>query len=160
MLWIMCLMPQKISVGSGVEESPIAVEGLLSNGKRDGTIRVETFDVCDQADHFLIRIIRILSALQYEGSESQFISGLAAGEDIFFREPIASGAGVAPADSAVETIVFAVVGEFDQSADIDAVSVMAVLFFPCQCEEILCEIRGAPGDQADPFVFRQLPGVS
>ena len=100
------------------------------------------------------------SALQYEGSEAQFISGLAAGEDIFFREPVASGAGIAPADAAVETVVFAVIGEFDPSADIDVVSVMALLFFPCQCEEILCEIRGASGDQADPFVFRQLPGVS
>ncbi len=113
----------------------------------------------DQTDYFLICIISILSALQHESAESQFISGLAAGENVFFREPVASGMGIALADAAVETIVPAVIGEFDQSADIDVMPVMEVPFFSCQSKEILCEIRGAPGDQSDPFVFRQLPGV-
>ena len=61
--FVISLVPQKIPVCPGVEEPAVDVCGSLSDGKCDGTIRVERFDMPDQTDYFLICIISILSAL-------------------------------------------------------------------------------------------------
>ena len=70
--------------------------------------------------------------MQYESEKSGFVSGFAAGKDILLRKPVADRVEIALADSAVETVVPAVVGEFNQSADIDIVSIVAMPLFPCQ----------------------------
>ena len=55
--------------------------------------------------------------------------------------------------AAVETVIFTIVGKFDQSAHVDVVSVIAVALFACQGKEIFGKFRSASLDQCDPFFF-------
>ena len=66
----------------------------------------------------------VLAALQYESTESQPVSLLAAGTDLFFREPVAVSLRIAPSYAAIETVVFAITGYFDQAPDIDVRTVI------------------------------------
>ncbi len=74
--------------------------------------------------HAIIGIIAILAALQDEGAKAKFIAGSAAGEDVFLGKAIAADIGIALSDSAVIAIIFAIVGKFDQSTDVDVISVI------------------------------------
>ena len=69
--------------------------------------------------HAGISEIAVLTALQDESAEAQRISGLAAGEDLFFSQPVAMDVPVAFANATVETVIFAVVGKFDQASNVD-----------------------------------------
>ena len=71
--------------------------------------------------------MHVLAALKHKGSEPERIPLAAAIKDFAAREPVADGVCVSAADSAVKTVVFAVIRKFDKSAD---VYLIAVIFAP------------------------------
>ena len=57
--------------------------------------------------------------------------------------------------TAVQTVVFTIIGKFDQTADVDIVSIITVAFFAGQGKEIFGKFRSVSLDQCDPFFFGQ-----
>ncbi len=57
--------------------------------------------------------------------------------------------------TAVQTVVFTVIGKFDQTADVDIVSIITVAFFAGHGKEDIRKVPGASLDQCDPFFFGQ-----
>ena len=55
--------------------------------------------------------------------------------------------------TAVQTVVFTIIGKFDQTADVDIVSIITVAFFAGQGKEIFGKFRSVSLDQCDPFFF-------
>ena len=107
----------------------------------------------DERRQSVVGVIAVFSALQDESTETQFISGAAAGQDGVRCKPVAHGVRIAFADSAVQTIIPAVVGELDQAADVDIPTVIEFSFFPCKREEVFGKIRRPVSDQSDPLIF-------
>jgi tetratricopeptide (TPR) repeat protein len=70
----------------------------------------------------------IFAPLQHEGAEAKAMPLPAAGKDLLLTEPKTADVGVCGADAAVIAVVFAVVGEFDQSPDENGIPVMPA---PC-----------------------------
>ena len=122
---IVCrFVAQKITVCTGLKVFFIALFRLFTDGKRDGTI-----GICfansrhDLADTF-IREIRVLTALQNEGAETERISLFAAGKDMLFLQAITLRAAVISADTAVVAVIFAVVRKLYKSADVYRIAVI------------------------------------
>ena len=80
-------------------------------------------DASDKPADFPIRKERIFPALQDNGSEPQPVAAVRAVQDLFFCQPVPVRAAVGPADSAVIAVIAAPVGEFNQTAQIDCLSV-------------------------------------
>ena len=132
MLFTRGLMPQKIAVCTGFFVGTVAFFGFLPDGKCQGTVRINFFDLTDQSCQLLICIISVFSSLKDKSTESQFIAFFAAGKDIFFCQAVTLGISVAPADSTVIAVIFAVVGKLDQSTYIDLVSIDLLPHLVCQ----------------------------
>ena len=98
-------------------------------------------DSADDSADFVICIIRILTTLQHEGTEAEPIAFSAAGQDFLLRQTVAFRKAVACADTAVVAVVFAVIGEFNQSADIDFVAVILTAEFIRFTGEQLVDVR-------------------
>lgn len=73
----------------------------------------------------------VLSTLEDECAESQFCAPVAAIENFFFSQAESADVRVGGAYSAVETIVAAEIGYFDESAGVDFVSVKSVTDLRC-----------------------------
>ena len=95
-----------------------------------------------------------LPALKDECAETQFIALAAAVEDLLSGQSVPAYLSVTFAYTAVKAVIFAIVGKFDQPADVDVTSVMSLTFFPCQCKQVLGQFFAASVDKRDPF----LPG--
>ena len=93
-----------------------------------------TYMVVDGVDN-------VLAALEDKSTETKPVTAFAAGQNIFFCQPVTGSASVASADAAVIAVIFTVVGELDQPADIDMFSVyrlcrhsrLSLKFLDCLC---------------------------
>ena len=117
------LVPEQIPVCARVKICLITRSFFFPDRECHCTVRVCPLDRRHQVADPFIRKIGVFSALQHKGAKSKLIPRRAAGEDLLLREPVALGTCIAPADTAVITVIFAVVGELDQPADIDLFSV-------------------------------------
>ena len=95
----------------------------------------------DNSADFVIRIMRILATLQHEGAEAEPIAFGAAGQNFFLCQTVAFREAVAGADTAVVAVVFAVIGEFNQTTDIDLVAVILTAEFIRFAGEQLVDFR-------------------
>ena len=68
-----------------------------------------------------IGIVPVLPALEYKCTESKLIACATAGENFFFCQAVTVYMRITSAYATVETVIFAVVSEFNQSAYIDVV---------------------------------------
>jgi len=118
------LVPEKIAVRPGVEEALEAFARQFSDRQRDCAVRPGGMDLGNDLRHPVLVKPAVLPALQDEGAESQIVSALAAGEDLLFCEAVADRVLITSAYAAVEAVVSAVIGKFDQPADIDIMSVV------------------------------------
>ena len=118
------LVPEKIAVRPGVEEALEAFARQFSDRQRDCAVRPGGMDLGNDLRHPVLVKPAVLPALQDEGAESQTVSALAAGEDLLLCEAVADRVLIAPAYAAVEAVVSAVIGKFDQPAYIDIMSVV------------------------------------
>ena len=134
-------MPEQIPVCAGVKICLITRSFFFPDRECHCTVRVCPLDRRHQTADLLIRKIGVFSALQDKGAESKFIPCRAAEEDLLLCEAVALGTCIAPADAAVIAVIFTVVGELDQPADIDLFSVyrlcrhsrLSLKFLDCLC---------------------------
>ena len=134
-------MAQQITVGACIEVCLIAGTAFLADGQRNGAVRMLLADSADDSADFVIRIIRILATLQHEGAEAKSIAFGATGQDFFLCQTVACREAVAGADTAVVAVVFAVIGEFNQTTDIDLVAVIFTAEFIRFAGEQLVDVR-------------------
>ena len=132
MILIGCFMPEKITVCPSLMESPVFCFRLFSNRKCQGTIRISFFYLIDQIGKSFLRKISILASLQHKGPEAQIVSLPAAMENILFCKTVPGCIFIASSDTTVIAVIFAVIGEFDQTSDKNPVSVDFFPNFPCQ----------------------------
>ena len=124
MLCIRCFVAQQVAVGACIEISLIAGTAFFADGQRNRAVGMLPADGADERTDFVICIIKVLAALQHEGAKAQFVAFSAAGKNFLLRKAIALGKAVACTDTAVVAVVFAVIGEFYQPADIDLVAIV------------------------------------
>ena len=118
------LMPEKISVSSGVEELLVALLLKLAHGQSDRAVRVFLLYIAYDRDYQFIRIERILAALHHKGSETKLIADVAAGQDLLFAEAVTLAVCVAAAYAAVIAVVPADVGDLDEASKINILAVI------------------------------------
>ena len=151
------LVPQQVAVGTGVKICLIALSGLLSDRQGNGTVRMLFLDAADQPADLLVREERILPALQDNGPEAQPVPPVRAVQDLFFCQPVPVRAAVGPADPAVIAVIAAPVGEFNQSAQIDCLSVDRFPHFSGAGVQQFFLIRRQFADQGTQICRRQSP---
>ena len=83
-------------------------------------------------DLIFIDVIKVFSSLEYNSPKSQFVSLPAAGKNILFCQAVALGISVTAADSTIITVIFTVVGKFDQATHINCISVHLLAHLICQ----------------------------
>ena len=133
------LMTQQIPVSAGIEPRLVGLPAPLADRKRHGRVRVVLFQGPHDIRDHLVRIERVLPALKDEGAKSEFMSLVRAKKDLLLCETVPLALRVSGADTAVEAVVPAVVGKFDQAAQI---YLIAVILRP-----------------ADPGLFKEVSGA-
>ena len=148
MAFVRRLMPEQIPVGAGVEQCLVAGSLPLSDGKGDCAFRIFPPDLPDQRHQHFVGEISVFSALEHEGPVSQFIALCAAVQNLLLCEPVPLHVFVAIPDTAVEAVIPAYIGEFDESADEDLIAV-----------DLLRHPAGLPGQPVPDFlpVIDQIP---
>ena len=68
--------------------------------------------------------VEILSALENECSKSQFISSVAAVQDLLLCQPVSAGMEIPPPNAAVIAVISAIVRKLDQPSGKDLISVI------------------------------------
>ena len=116
-------MTQQIAVCPGLFPAAVNLERTLPAGKRNGTVQMRRFEFRHDTFQLIIPEARIFAALQDDRAEAQFISVFSGSKYLFFGQAVAADFGIARADAAVITVVFAEIGEFDQSAEENPVTV-------------------------------------
>lgn len=104
---------------AGVRSFP----GAFSKRKRYGAVGMLALDCAQESAEAPIGKIRVLAALQDKCAEAQRITLPAAGQDAVRVKTVALTASVASAEPAVQAVVFADAADFDQTADVNFVSV-------------------------------------
>lgn len=148
------LMAQQVAVRSGVKKGLVGIVPPLADGEGQRAVRKSGLDAPDETDHPLVCEPAILPALEHKGAKSQLIALAAAVQDLVLGQPVALDVRVALSDAAVVAVVPAVVGELDESPDVDILPVDGLPHLPGQSEEMLRRLRGAPVNDPDPL----LPG--
>ena len=78
--------------------------------------------------------------MQYEGSEAEFVTGLTAIQYVVKGKSIALEGVIASPDSAIKTIVYAIVSEFDESANVHVSAVVFPSALVCVAKEFRIEL--------------------
>ena len=119
MLRICRFVAQQVPVGTGLPQPPVAVPAPLPHGKRQRAVGKLRFDGSHQGAEADVVVPGVLAALQHKGAEAQGISRFAAVEDLLLGHPVAVDVPIVPADAAVEAVVPAVVGKFNEPPQMD-----------------------------------------
>ena len=122
-------MAQKVAVGTCTEKGVVALFRFFPEGEGNGAVRKPVPDFGDNPADSGIRIIGILTPLQNIGAKSQPVPLLTAGEDFLLAQSVPLDLLISPADSAVITIIPAVIGKLNQSPDIDLIPIDLPAFF-------------------------------
>ena len=145
------LVAQKIPVCPGIKKGLVGSAAPFPHREGQGTVGKGGFDLADQAGQPLVREETVLPALEHKCAHAQLIALAAAVQDLILRKPVAADVGIAPADTAVETVVPAEVGELDQPPDIDIPSVVCMPHLAGEAKKVLCRLRGAAVDDLYPL---------
>ena len=124
MHFIRRLMAQKIAVCPGLPESPVAFHGSFPDGQGHGTFRILFFHATDDLLHPFVGVIGIFPSLQYKCPESQLITIFAASENFFLRQTVTLRIPVIPADPAVITVIFTVIGKLNEPSGVDLIPII------------------------------------
>ena len=124
-------MAEQVAVSAGIKQSLIALLASLTERQCDRTVRVFGTDCGDDFLHPLVCEIGIFSALKHKGAETEIISLATAGENLVETQAVAVCMWIATANSAVEAVIFAVVGKLNQSAQKDFLMVVTGTALRC-----------------------------
>ena len=114
-----CFMAQQIPIGTSGKKLFIAFPTAFPYGKGDGAVGMIFSNGRYQMAQTIIVIPHILAALEHKCAKSQGITSTARLQNFFFRQTVSLRLSVAFADTAIIAIIFADVGNFHQSTDID-----------------------------------------
>ena len=145
------LMAQKITVGSCLIKRPISLIRFLTDGNRIRSVGIGLADGLNKCDHPVIGKISILPALQHESAKAKLVSGYTTIKNLLVCQPVPVSIFVAFANTAVETIVAAVIGKFNKTPDIDIMTVEMMALSSCQQEELFGKPGGSSLNQCGPF---------
>jgi hypothetical protein len=134
------LMSEKVSVRPGIEQLLVTVAGTLTERECNGTIGMLFSDFRDNFYDAVIIKKGVFPSLQDERSVAEFIAGFTARQNAIERKPIAVKMCVAAPNPAVETVIFAVVRQFDETAQINIGTVKFLPPFFCSKEQLLIEL--------------------
>ena len=118
MLGIGRLMTQKIAVCARIKILPVAFAALFADGKRNGAVRVLRMDGRDDLADEIIRVKRVLAALQNERAKAEVVPLRAAGKNLLFRQTVSRHVSVIPTDATIVTVIFAVIRKLNESAHV------------------------------------------
>jgi len=133
-------MSEKVSVRPGIEQLLVTVAGTLTERECNGTIGMLFSDFRDNFYDAVIIKKGVFPPLQDERSVAEFIAGFTARQNGIERKPIAVKMCVAAPNPAVETVIFAVVRQFDETAQINIGTVKFLSPFFCSKEQLLIEL--------------------
>ena len=122
MFAICCFVAQQITVCACFFPKLIGFTAAFANGKCNGTVRISLFYGADDSCQICVAVDKIFATLQNKGPKAQGVTLLTAGKDLFFGQAVANSFCVAASYSAVITVISAVIGEFDQPANIDFIA--------------------------------------
>ena len=117
-------LPEQVTVRPRLKIPQIAFPCLFPDRERDSTVRVSVFDSGHQAAQIVVPVKRILAALQNDGAESQLITLVGAGKDLFGTQPVSLRPGVGTSEPAIVTVIPAIAAELDQSAQKNSLPVI------------------------------------
>ena len=89
-------------------------------------------DIPDNLTKDLITVIRVLSSLKDKGSKAQFIPAIRTPDYLFRHQAVSVRPIVSGTDSAVITVIPAVIRKFDQSADVYLLPVYPIAHRACK----------------------------
>ena len=121
-----CLMPEQISVRTRFFPQAVCLFRMFSYRQCDRTLRICRPYLPDNLRQFLICIVRIFTPLQYKCPKSQLIAIGATIQYLFLCQTITFCISVTISNSAIITVVLAIVGKFNQSTSIN---ICAIIFF-------------------------------
>ena len=107
----------------------------------------------DDAAHPIIVKPGVLTALENESSETQFVASGTAVHDVILGKPVAFYTAITSADTAVVTVVFTVVREFNESSGVNPVAIIFLSLATGLLKEKGRELRCLFGNQLNPFVL-------
>ncbi len=110
------LNPQEVAVSAGFAIGLIHLARLLAHGERHS--HVERLDSADEIAHPVHRQDVRLARLKYHGAIAEGTSGFGAGENLLWLQAVARQAAVIAAETTVEAVALADVGELDQPAQV------------------------------------------
>ena len=118
------LVPEQIPVRPGVLPAAVDVIRPFPAGERDRAVRMRRLDLFHHTGDRAVAESGILAALQNDGAETEIVSVTCGRQDPVFAQTVALRFGIPGADAAVITVVAAVTGKLDQTAEIDLVPEM------------------------------------
>lgn len=137
MLFIRSLMAQQISVCPCIKIALIALLWLFTDRECNCAVQI----LCLNPGHYLtdalIRVVRIFTSLQHKGTKTKLIAALAACHNLLRTQAVAVRMGIAVPYTAVETIVFAVVGKLYQPSYKNLIAIGLVCFLRCPLSHII-----------------------
>ena len=148
---IRSFMPQQIPVSPGIEQPPVRFPASFSQGEGHGAVGIRLLDGPDDFTHPFIMKPAVLTALEHKGTETGLITFPAAGENILRGQTVTGNSMVGAADATVITVVFADVGKFHNTAEIDGFSEMEIRNLSGTFGGIGCILGSKGGKQGDPF---------
>ena len=149
---IISFVAQKIPVGSCVKKSLIACLFPFSDRKCDRAVRKAAADFPDEVYQPVFCVGDIFTALEDKSAQAEFIAFLTAGKYRVFVKTVSAGIPVASADAAVEAVVFAVIGKFDQSPYIDVLSIVKFPYFSCLRKQVIRKFFCPAPNKSRPFL--------
>ena len=115
-------VPQQVPVGPRVKQRLVRGPAPFPHRKGHGAAGPAGFDFPHQGAEPFVGEVRVLAPLQHKGAEPQPVPGLAAGQNLLLRKAVPLRPPVAPTDAAVQAVVFAVIGKFDQAPGVHPAS--------------------------------------
>ena len=131
MIGIVGFMTEQIAVCTHVMEQLVALSGFFTNGECERTVRKTSFDCPDEYGHPLVREPCIFASLQDKGTKTKTVTGLTAIQYFVFGKTIPGNRSIAAANSAVITVISAVIGKFNQSPDLYIMTIILMAYSPC-----------------------------
>ena len=149
------LVAQKIAVGPRVEQLLVALPAPFAHGERHCAVRPRRLQRPHDAAEPLVGKIRVFPALQHHRAEAHAVARLGAEKNFFLRQTVAAGPRVGAANAAVEAVVFAEIGKFDQPADVHVPPVDGLARRPRPGKEVGKHISVPAGEQREHVRIRQ-----
>ena len=112
-------MTQQVAVGTCLAPQGVGLARVFSQRQGDSTITPPLPDFTYQLGNPLRLFLAPFAALQHKGAETEVISLLAASQYLLMRERVTGHMAVAAADTAVQAVVAACVGEFNKPSHVN-----------------------------------------